>query len=110
MSPQGTSGFLRKRDHEAQFGEGVVLQVGGLLDVCIKNAADKRNVLVSCAPGEVAAAVTRADGGAAGGPGLDSLLPGALLNVKVYKVGAGGYTMGTRTSGSVIMVLAITGR
>ncbi|EFJ44854.1 rRNA processing protein Rrp5/programmed cell death protein 11 [Volvox carteri f. nagariensis] len=84
---KGTSGFLRKKDHEAQFGEGVALQVGGLIDVVVRNAADKRNVLVSCAPGDVAAAVTRE---AEGMSGLGAVLPGALLNVKVRKVLSNG--------------------
>ncbi|GLI68751.1 hypothetical protein VaNZ11_013243 [Volvox africanus] len=80
---KGTSGFLRKRDYEEQFGEGLTLQVGGLLDVIVRNAADKRNVIVSCAPGDVAAAVTRESESLTG---LEGLLPGALLNVKVRRV------------------------
>ncbi|GFR41334.1 hypothetical protein Agub_g2019, partial [Astrephomene gubernaculifera] len=84
---KGTSGFLRKKDHEAQFGEGVALQVGGLLDVVVRTASDPRNVLVSCAPGDVAAALTRDSESTTG---LDSLLPGALLNVKVRKVLSNG--------------------
>ncbi|KAG2498018.1 hypothetical protein HYH03_004276 [Edaphochlamys debaryana] len=86
---KGASGFLPKRDHEAQFGEGVTLQVGGLLDVVVKSVADPRHVVVTCAPGEVAAAVWK-EGPYGGGGGLDSLMPGSLINVKVRKVLSNG--------------------
>lgn len=57
--------------------------MGGLIDVVVRNSADKRNVIVSCAPGDVVEAVTCEGEGIFS---LDSLLPGALLNVKVRKV------------------------
>jgi rRNA biogenesis protein RRP5 len=72
--------------------------VGGLLDVVVTSAADPRSVLVSAAPDDLAAAVVRGERPAAGGQGgagerlgaavsgLDALLPGALLNVRVRKV------------------------
>ncbi|KAG2446158.1 hypothetical protein HXX76_000753 [Chlamydomonas incerta] len=84
---KGTSGFLRRKDYVEQFGEGVALQVGGLLDVVVRAAGDKRNVVVGCGPGDVAGAVTKE---ADAITGLDCLLPGALLNIKVRKVLSNG--------------------
>ena len=56
---QGASGFLKKTDHAATWGEGSALRVGALLEVAITSVADRRMIGVTSSPTAVAAGTLR---------------------------------------------------
>ncbi|KAK9823324.1 hypothetical protein WJX72_001906 [[Myrmecia] bisecta] len=79
---KGVTGFLKRSDHEASYGADAKLQPGMLVECAVTGSANRRMVNVTTEPQAVVGAVTKEWDGLT----IGSLVPGALVNVRVRNV------------------------